>query len=295
MTASDLDGDAFWYSPSINITNYSDVRFLHKVVGEGASHLSSNDYVKTHYRINGGTWTQAETNGNLAGNFGTQYPSQTGLSGSTLEIRVTMNNQEYWEVLSMDNLEVYGTSNPTAAFSASANAVDTTQTITFTNNSTNATSYSWNFGDSTTSSATSPSHQYASPGTYTVTLTATGSSGSDTATTTITVYAVTLLNLPQSHDFNSGQESWISGGSKAQLLDVTQLENQGWNTNGTNFIDYNNNSCDNLTGNVFVLRGSDSTDRILQSPSYAMSGYDSVIFDYDYFVQSMDNSSEGGT
>ena len=55
---------------------------------------------------------------------------------------------------------------PTAAFSASANAVDTTQTITFTNNSTNATSYSWNFVDSTTSSATSPSHQYASAGSY---------------------------------------------------------------------------------------------------------------------------------
>ena len=101
------------------------------------------------------------------------------------------------------------------------------------------------------------------------------------------------LSLPQSHDFNSGAESWISGGSKAQLLDVTQLENQGWATNGTNFIDYNNNSCNNLTGNVFVLRGSDSTDRILTSPSYAMSGYDSVIFDYDYFVESMDSSTEG--
>ena len=77
---------------------------------------------------------------------------------------------------------------PTAAFSASATAVDTTQTITFTNNSTNATSYSWNFGDSTTSIATSPSHQYASAGTYTVTLTATNSCGNNTATTSITVY-----------------------------------------------------------------------------------------------------------
>lgn len=108
-----------------------------------------------------------------------------------------------------------------------------------------------------------------------------------------TSFGQSALSLPQSHDFNSGQESWISGGSKAQLLDVTQLENQGWNTNGTNFIDYNNNSCNNLTGNVFVLRGSNSTDRILTSPSYAMSGYDSVIFDYDYFVSSMDSSTEG--
>ena len=106
-------------------------------------------------------------------------------------------------------------------------------------------------------------------------------------------YGQSALSLPQSHDFNSGQESWISGGSKAQLLDVTQLENQGWSTNGTNFIDYNNNSCNNLTGNVFVLRGSATADRILTSPSYAMSGYDSVIFDYDYFVESMDSSTEG--
>ena len=95
---------------------------------------------------------------------------------------------------------------PTAAFSASANAVDTTQTITFTNNSTNATSYSWNFGDSTTSSETSPSHQYASPGTYTVILTATGSSGSDTATTSITV------NIPSEtiaiQDFDGATPDW---------------------------------------------------------------------------------------
>ena len=210
LQANDTDGEAIWYSPSINISSYNSVRFSFNAYAEDsntANHESS-DYIKTYYSIDdGSTWTQATTNGDINGNFGALTPSQTGLSGSTLQIKVVMENDFYaGERLSMDNLEVYGTSNPTAAFSASANAVDTTQTITFTNNSTNATSYSWNFGDSTTSSETSPSHQYASPGSYTVILTATGSSGSDTATTSITV------NIPSEtiaiQDFDGATPDW---------------------------------------------------------------------------------------
>lgn len=101
------------------------------------------------------------------------------------------------------------------------------------------------------------------------------------------------LSLPQNHNFNGGLESWVSGGAKAQLLPANQLQNQGWSTSGSNNINYNNNSCDNLTGNVIALRGSTNADRILTSPNYAMAGYDSVIFDYDYFVSSMDTSTEG--
>jgi hypothetical protein len=99
-------------------------------------------------------------------------------------------------------------------------------------------------------------------------------------------------SLPQSHDFDAGFESWVSGGDRAELLPANQLENQGWDSNN-NFIDYNNNSCDNLTGNVIALRGSGSPDRILTSPSYDMAGYETVNFDYDYFVSSMDNANEG--
>ncbi len=101
------------------------------------------------------------------------------------------------------------------------------------------------------------------------------------------------FSLPQSHDFDGGLESWVSDGDLVQLLPANQLENQGWFPNGNSFINYNNNSCNNLTGNVIALRGSSNSDRILTSPSYAMAGYDSVIFDYDYFVSSMDNSNEG--
>jgi hypothetical protein len=98
----------------------------------------------------------------------------------------------------------------------------------------------------------------------------------------------TTLALPQNHNFDAGFESWVSGGQYATLDAESDLNNLYSSGN----FDYT--SCGNFSGNVIVLRGSGgSPDRILTSPSYDMTGYDSVIFDYDYFVSSMDNNNEG--
>ena len=126
-----------------------------------------------------------------------------------------------------DEVVITNVATPTADFTASANAVDTTQTINFTNNSTNASSYSWNFGDGTTSIETSPNKQYASAGSYTVTLTATNSCGSDTATTTITVNFGTdiLFSEDQADASQSGSTISGSGTSATNASGITWTMN----------------------------------------------------------------------
>jgi PKD repeat protein len=119
LQANDTDGEAIWYSPSINISSYNSVRFNFNAYAEGTNtgYHESSDYIKTYYSIDGGSsWTQVETNGDINDDFGALTPSQTGLSGSTLQIKVVMKNDSWGEEwLSMDNLEVYGTSTQTHA------------------------------------------------------------------------------------------------------------------------------------------------------------------------------------
>ena len=151
---------------------------------------------------NGGSWTQIKQYirrwdgiaNDVCYNESVTVLATNQTFNSQNKLRFRANASGNGDLLYIDNIKVLGTdattpTTPTADFTASANAVDTTQTINFTNNSTNASSYSWNFGDGTTSIETSPNKQFASAGSYTVTLTATNSCGSDTATEDITVYA----------------------------------------------------------------------------------------------------------
>ncbi|MFT6150174.1 MAG: hypothetical protein ACJAUH_002872, partial [Saprospiraceae bacterium] len=105
--ARDVDGDAIWLSPSIDISAYSNVQFSLDALEDGD--MESSDIFNTEYRINGGVWTIATTNGNLNENFTSVTVSTAGLSGNTLEIRVITSNGVGTEYHRLDNILVEGT------------------------------------------------------------------------------------------------------------------------------------------------------------------------------------------
>ena len=53
---------------------------------------SGTEGISSEYRIDGGAWTQFETNGSLVDDFTTINCQQSNLSGSTLEIQDYQNN-----------------------------------------------------------------------------------------------------------------------------------------------------------------------------------------------------------
>lgn len=103
----DLDGNAIWLSPSINISAHTNIS-ISIDLSESGNHETS-DYINSEYRIDGGAWTTFATNGNVIDDFNSAVAAQTGLNGSTLEIRVSMQNNAGSEYLRIDNILVDGT------------------------------------------------------------------------------------------------------------------------------------------------------------------------------------------
>ncbi|WP_047550984.1 GEVED domain-containing protein [Psychroserpens sp. Hel_I_66] len=103
--SKDTDGNAFWISPSIPISGYTNVTFSLDAIAEGNE---TGDTFVTQYRVNGGTWTTASTNGNLNGNFNLTV-SQVGLTGNNLQIRVRINSSADNDLHAFDNVLVVGT------------------------------------------------------------------------------------------------------------------------------------------------------------------------------------------
>ncbi|RNC88364.1 MAG: hypothetical protein ED556_04035 [Winogradskyella sp.] len=110
LEARDLDTDATWFSPVIDITNFTNVQFsLEASENDGTDTLEDADTFVTEYRIDGGAWTLAANNGTIINDFPLTVVSDTGLSGSTLELRVTMTNNGNNERPLLDNILVEGT------------------------------------------------------------------------------------------------------------------------------------------------------------------------------------------
>ena len=109
MYVKDLKGYAYWYSPTVDISNYSEVRLSLKAMSIFGSGHNSSDYFKTHYSINNGSWTTVESNGNLTGTFGEKWPEQENLNGNTLRIRVRVqNNNNNDDRFAFDNITMEG-------------------------------------------------------------------------------------------------------------------------------------------------------------------------------------------
>ncbi|OZV69252.1 GEVED domain-containing protein [Winogradskyella aurantia] len=101
-------GNSTWLSPAIPISNFSNISFSIDA-SQGNNTLDNSDSMTTQYRLDGGNWLTADTNGFLQNDYGSVIISQTGLSGSTLEIRVRMVNNANNERHRIDNILVTGT------------------------------------------------------------------------------------------------------------------------------------------------------------------------------------------
>ena len=133
----DTDGNAIWYSPMIAISGYSNVSFSLDASEVGT--LESSDIFLTEYRLNAiGPWVTASNNGNLSDDFNSLTVSQTGLSGTTLEIRIIINNNADSERHRFDNVLVTGfLPAPDNDLCANATAINCGDTVT--GDTTNAT------------------------------------------------------------------------------------------------------------------------------------------------------------
>jgi|GEM_PF-7083934 len=106
LEARDLDGEAFWLSPPINIQGHLQCALKLKVSEQGV--LESSDYLITEYRIDGGPWLQAQRNGALYNDFGSLWVEHFGIAGNQLEIRVRLKNNADSEYLKLDSISVIG-------------------------------------------------------------------------------------------------------------------------------------------------------------------------------------------
>ncbi|MCB0667693.1 MAG: HYR domain-containing protein [Saprospiraceae bacterium] len=120
LVVSDIDEEACWIGPVLNITGASasfelDLSWL-SYEDYNASGVGSKDFIAVQYRIDGGSWVELPNAvgggprtvsyvGNSAGedgsltNFGT-----SGLMGSTLQIRVCTDNNSIGETTTISNI-----------------------------------------------------------------------------------------------------------------------------------------------------------------------------------------------
>lgn len=114
LRGSNTSTNARWITNAIDISGYSNVTFsLDANSGGGLD--SGTDVFRIQYRIDGGSYIQIE---NTSGDTSPSEPIQpsysvSGLSGSTLELRITMYNTTGAEFYDIDNILVQGnTSSP---------------------------------------------------------------------------------------------------------------------------------------------------------------------------------------
>jgi hypothetical protein len=133
FAGKDTDGVARWFSPFIPIDGFTNVSFSVDASTNGNN--DDNDRFRTDYRINGGTWTPATTNGDLRNDFNLEV-SQTGLTGSTLQIRIRIQTNQNNDISFFDNILVVGSP---PANNDCADATPITCGITYTGNTISAT------------------------------------------------------------------------------------------------------------------------------------------------------------
>jgi hypothetical protein len=119
LQARDTDGDVIWTSSSINISGCTNVSFSVDITEIG-DHESA-DYVDVEYSINGGAYTLISNWSGLGSathtlvgdipddnDWGSQTVTQGGLSGTSIQIRITINNNAGAELIEIDNISVTG-------------------------------------------------------------------------------------------------------------------------------------------------------------------------------------------
>ncbi|WP_431211468.1 hypothetical protein ACQ86N_37380 [Puia sp. P3] len=189
IKAQTLGGEGVWYSRIFAVSGYSGFQVDAKISSEGA--LTSTEYVKVYYKLDGGPETLI---GAYYGNFGTPTVTSPALTGSTVQIVIriyntTTGNAEYY----IENYDVFKEKSPctvaTIPVSINANPQNgvltcnsPSVTLTAGTTATGTTTYSWTGPGGFASPSSSPSVSVA--GTYTVV--ATNAAGTGTATYSVT-------------------------------------------------------------------------------------------------------------
>ena len=90
------------YSRALSIEEINDL--------PGFSNAIANpNEIKTEFRLDGGPWTIAESNGSLTGDFNAATITQDSLTGTSLELKITMNTVD--QIFTADNIKVSGYGN----------------------------------------------------------------------------------------------------------------------------------------------------------------------------------------
>jgi hypothetical protein len=105
MQGRDTDGEAIWYSETIDISSYSNVAVSALLTETG--NQENNDYIRIYYSLDGGTETLFAVNGDNINNFTSVTASQTGLNGNNLQIIVRLNNNNNNERHRLDDVIVF--------------------------------------------------------------------------------------------------------------------------------------------------------------------------------------------
>jgi len=107
MQAQDIDGEAVWSSEIIDVSAYKNI-VLSVETSETGSSSNTEKYVKVYYKLNSGTETLFETNGENIGNWSSATASQSITTASTVQIVVRINNPNSGDRSIFDNVSVTG-------------------------------------------------------------------------------------------------------------------------------------------------------------------------------------------
>jgi len=119
MQVDDPDQEVCWISPALNIATAGAVSIAIDVSQTGG--LESSDYIRGDYSLNGGAFT---TFGTQSGAFAATQLSASGLTGTTLSIRVCALTNGNGEQIFFDNVSV-----PQAGVTTGCSAPSVTKTI----------------------------------------------------------------------------------------------------------------------------------------------------------------------
>lgn len=114
----DTDGECIWTSESITITDYTEVAISVAISETGS--LDANDYIKLYYKIDGGAETLFSTNGSNVDDFTALTASQSGLSGSTLQIIIKSSSDKGTHRVRFDDVTVTAKRADPASFSTAS-------------------------------------------------------------------------------------------------------------------------------------------------------------------------------
>jgi hypothetical protein len=230
---------AYWLSSVVDISAHSSVNLSVVLRENSDAKLESSDYIEVLYKLNGGAETRFATNGYFQDDFASPYTftaSQTGLSGSTVQILVKLKSNADDEYYFFDDV-IISSNNAPASLSVSSSKTNVLcyGASTGAVNITNITGGRAPFTFSWSNGATTQNISNVAAGTYTVTVT--GITGL-TATTsqTITQPAAGYNLTPTYSNYNGAHitcNGAANGSVSVNVTGNTSPYTYAWSTGAT--------------------------------------------------------------